>query len=51
MENLVIKLHNNALKLYKFFILKTKDFSLEVSLSDEKNYAIANVIIYGKERK
>ena len=45
-----IKLHNNALKFINF-LFKDKDFSLEVSLSDEKNYAIANVIIYGKERK
>ena len=41
-----IKLHNNALKYLK---KKTKndDFLIEVSLSDEKKYAIANVIIYG----
>ena len=43
-----IKLHNNALKLFKN-LRKNNEFSIEVSLSDEKNYAIANVIIYGKE--
>ena len=44
-----IKLHNNALKfLYK--LTKNNNCSIEVSLSDEKNYAIANVIIYGKEK-
>tara|TARA_Y100001970_G_scaffold188898_1_gene229750 strand:- start:3637 stop:4029 length:393 start_codon:yes stop_codon:yes gene_type:complete len=43
-----IKLHNNALKILNN-ITKNKPFSIEVSLSDEKNYAIANVIIYGKE--
>ena len=43
-----IKLHNNALKFFKK-LTKSKDCSIEVSLSDEKNYAIANVIIYGKE--
>ena len=45
-----IKLHNRALKFLKE-LLKSKDYSIEVSLSDEKNYAIANVIIYGKEKK
>ncbi len=44
-----IKLHNRALKFLKE-LLKSKDYSIEVSLSDEKNYAIANVIIYGKEK-
>ena len=43
-----IKLHNHALKFLKR-LTKNNDFSIEVSLSDEKNYAIANVIIYGKE--
>ena len=43
-----IKLHNNALKFLKE-LTKNNDYSIEVSLSDEKNYAIANVIIYGKE--
>ena len=45
-----IKLHNNALKYLK---KKTKndDFLIEVSLSDEKKYAIANVIIYEKEKR
>ena len=43
-----IKLHNHALKFLKR-LTKNNDCSIEVSLSDEKNYAIANVIIYGKE--
>ena len=45
-----IKLHNNALKFLKKMI-KSNDCSIEVSLSDEKKYAIANVIIYGKEKR
>ena len=45
-----IKLHNNALKFLKKMI-KSQDCSIEVSLSDEKKYAIANVIIYGKEKR
>ncbi len=45
-----IKLHNNALKFLKK-ITKCDDCSIEVSLSDEKKYAIANVIIYGKEKR
>jgi len=45
-----IKLHNNALKFLKK-ITKSIDCSIEVSLSDEKKYAIANVIIYGKEKR
>ena len=45
-----IKLHNNALKFLKK-IIKSDYCSIEVSLSDEKNYAIANVIIYGKEKR
>ncbi len=44
-----IKLYNHALKFLKK-LSKNKDCSIEVSLSDEKNYAIANVIIYGKEK-
>ena len=44
-----LKLYNNAFKFLKK-LTKNKDFSIEVSLSDEKNYAIANVIIYGKEK-
>tara|TARA_B100001059_G_scaffold160759_1_gene160313 strand:+ start:119 stop:514 length:396 start_codon:yes stop_codon:yes gene_type:complete len=43
-----IRLHNNALKFLKE-LTKSNDCSIEVSLSDEKKYAIANVIIYGKE--
>lgn len=44
-----IKLHGNSLKYLKK-INKNNNFSIEVSLSDEKNYAIANVIIYGNEK-
>tara|TARA_B100002051_G_C16543152_1_gene538630 strand:+ start:90 stop:485 length:396 start_codon:yes stop_codon:yes gene_type:complete len=40
-----IKLYNNALKMFKN-LNKNNHCSIEVSLSDEKNYAIANVIIY-----
>ena len=39
-----IKLHNNALRRIKK--LTNKNYNIEVSLSDEKNYAIANVIIH-----
>ena len=45
-----IKLHNNALKFLKT-MTKSDDCIIEVSLSDEKKYAIANVIIYEKEKK
>ena len=45
-----IKLHNNALKYLKV-LTKSNDCLIEVSLSDEKKYAIANVIIYGKEKR
>ncbi len=45
-----IKLHNNALKFLKK-LNKGNKCVIEVSLSDERNYAIANVIIYGKENK
>ena len=44
-----INLHNNALKFLKK-LTKSNGCSIEVSLSDEKNYAIANVIIYEKEK-
>jgi len=41
----LIILHNRALKrIYEI----TKDYQIEVSISDEKNYAIANVIIFEK---
>ena len=43
-----IKLHNKALKFLNN--LNIKNLFIEVSLSDEKNYAVANVIIYGKEK-
>tara|TARA_B100000029_G_scaffold447100_1_gene468641 strand:- start:891 stop:1280 length:390 start_codon:yes stop_codon:yes gene_type:complete len=43
----IIKLHNKAYDYLKK-INKKKVYSIEVSLSDEKNYAIANVIIYEK---
>ena len=42
-----IKLHNNAIKFLKN-LSNNKDFSIELSLTDEKKYAIANVIIYEK---
>lgn len=45
-----IKLYNNALKFLKK-MTKNNDYSIEVSLSDEKIYAIANVIIYEKEKR
>ena len=40
-----IKLHKNALKFFQK-ITKNSKASIEVSLSDEVNYAIANVLIY-----
>ena len=40
-----IRLHKNAHKFFKK-ITKNSKASIEVSLSDEFNYAIANVIIY-----
>ena len=43
-----IKLHNNALK--RINKITKKDYNIEVSLSDEKNYAIANVIIFINEK-
>ena len=46
----MIKLHNNALKFLKK-MSKYKTCSIEVSLSDEKKYAIANVTIYAKEKR
>ena len=46
----VIKLHNNALKFLKK-MTKSDNCLIEVSLSDEKKYAIANVIIYEKEKR
>ena len=39
----LIILHNNALN--RINKMTNKDYRIEVSLSDEKNYAIANVII------
>jgi len=45
-----IFLHNNALDYLKKIGNKS-NFNLEVSLSDEKNYAIANVIIYSHENE
>ena len=44
-----IKLHKHALKFFKK-LTKYNDCSIEVSLSDEKNYAIANVIIYENKK-
>ena len=43
----IVKLHNKALKFINS-IFKKNQCSIEISLSDEKNYAIANVIIYEK---
>ena len=43
----IIKLHNKALMLLNSFSKKNQAL-IEVSLSDELNYAIANVIIYEK---
>ena len=40
----LIILHNNALN--RIIKMTNKDYRIEVSLSDEKNYAIANVIIF-----
>ena len=40
-----IKLHGNAKEIFKT-INKTSNTKVEVSLSDEKKYAIANVTIY-----
>jgi len=45
-----IKLHNNALKYLKK-MTKSDNCIIEVSLSDETKYAIANVIIYEKEKR
>ena len=45
-----IILHNNAMKFLKK-INPNNEFSLEVSLSDELNYAIANVTIYENKKK
>ena len=42
-----IKLHNNAVK--RINQLTKRNYKIEVSLSDEKNYAIANVIIFINE--
>jgi holo-[acyl-carrier protein] synthase len=44
-----IRLHKNALKIYNK-INNNSEFSIEVSLSDEVNYAIANVIIYENKK-
>ena len=43
-----ISLHNNALYFLKK-ISNEVNLKIEVSLSDEKNYAIANVILYSNE--
>ena len=44
-----IRLHKNALKFFNKITNKSQG-SIEVSLSDEANYAIANVIIYEKKK-
>ena len=46
----MIKLHNKALQFLEN-LSRNNDSLIEVSISDEINYAIANVIIYGKEKK
>ena len=43
-----IILNNNALK--RINKITKKDYNIEFSLSDEKNYAIANVIIFINEK-
>ena len=43
----LIILHNKALK--RMQEITKKDYRIEISLSDEKNYAIANVIIFLNE--
>ena len=45
----LIKLHNNAVK--RINKITKKNYKIELSLSDEKNYAIANVIIFINEEK
>ena len=42
----LIKLHGKAKEIFKN-MNKNSNMRIEVSLSDEKKYAIANVIIYG----
>ena len=44
----IIHLHNNAAKLLNN--MHTRKLKIEVSLSDEKKYAIANVIIFFDEK-
>ena len=46
----MIKLHNKALQFLEN-LSRNNESLIEVSISDEINYAIANVIIYGKEKK
>ncbi len=46
----IILLHNKALNFLNKMD-KDKNLNIELSLSDEKNYAIANVIIYSNEVK
>jgi len=41
-------LHNNAIKILNQ--ISSHDTRIEVSLSDEKNYAISNVIIFNDEK-
>ena len=44
-----IKLYNNALNFLKN-MKKNSNLSIELSLTDEQNYAIANVIIYENKK-
>ena len=43
-KELLINLYNNALT--RINNMTNRDYRIEISLSDEKNYAIANVIIF-----
>ena len=44
----IIILHNKALRILKQ--ISSKNTRIEISLSDEKNYAISNVIIFKDEK-
>ena len=41
-----IILHNRALKILKN--ITKKNYDIDITLSDEKNYSVANVIIFEK---
>ena len=44
----ILTLHNKAAKILN--LISSKNTRVEVSLSDEKNYAISNVIIFNDEK-